>query len=88
MTVLLLLGDKMASTRSLKLIASAHPMSRSSDFQFGSKRQARHLSPMVMPMLKPELASEKALVSSRGIGLGMDLERVGDPRSLAHHLRS
>ena len=62
-------------------------MSRPSDFQPGSKRQARHLSPIVMPIPKPELASEKALRSVRGIGPGTFLERVWHWRCSAHYLR-
>ena len=74
--------------RSSKPTASAQPISRPSDFQPGSKRQARHLCPSVMPIPKPELASEKAWRSERSIGPGMGRERLEDPRRSVHHSRS
>ena len=78
----------MERVRSSKPMASAQLMSCPSDFQPGSKHQAHHLFPIVIPMPKPELASEKVLRSVRGTGPGTFLERVGDWRRSAHHLRS
>ena len=74
--------------RSSNPTASAQLISRLSDFQPGSKRQVRHFSLIMMPMPKPELASEKALRSVRGTGPGMFLDRVGHWRHCAYHLRS
>jgi len=74
--------------RSSNPTASAQPISRPSAFQPGSRRQACHLLPIVMPMPKPELVSEKASRSVRGTGPGMFLDREGELRRLVHHLRS
>ena len=71
----------------MKLTASAQPMSHPLDFQPGSKHQVHHLLPIVISMLKPELALEKVLRSVRGTGTGTLLERVGDWRCSIHHLR-
>src|ERR1700753_1993227 len=54
---------RMVLVRSSIPRASAHQMSRPPDFQFGRRRQARHLSCMTMPRPTDELASENPLTS-------------------------
>ena len=62
-------------------------MSLPSIFHPGTSRQARHLSPTVIAMPKPELASEYALQLMIAVGLGMDHIMVGERKSCFHHLR-
>ena len=68
----------MDRIRNSNLTASAQPMSHPLDFQPGSRCQVHHLFPIVIPILKPELASEKACRSVMGAGPGMAVERVAD----------
>ena len=50
--------------RSSKPVASAQLISLPSEHHLGSRDQAHHCEPMMIPMPKPELASEKALKSA------------------------
>jgi hypothetical protein len=68
--------------------ASAQPMSLPDVFQPGSSLQARHFSPIVMPIPTDELASEKAWRSKTGLSPGISWERVGRVRRFSHHVRS
>ena len=58
-------------------MASAQLIFHPLDFQAESKCQVHHLSPIMILILKPELASEKALRSLRDTGPEMFLERLG-----------
>ena len=86
--MLTLLDEMIERVRSSKPTASAHLMSQPLVFQFGRKHHARHGCPIMMPILKPELVSEKACRSVIGSGPGIGLETTGDWRTAVHHLRS
>src|SRR5271155_3594657 len=74
--------------RNSKPTASAHPMSLPSAFHPGTRRHARHWSPITMPIPKPELASEKASLSVTMAGPGMGREIAGELSASSHQARS
>ena len=69
-------------------MALAHWMSLPWDFQPGAHLHACHHTPTVIATLKPELASENALCSMRGQGLGMGMEMLARQSRDCHQARS
>ena len=69
-------------------MASAHWMSLPWDFQPGAHRHAHHRVPTVIATPKPELASENALCSIRGWGLGIGMEMFVSWSQNCHQARS
>ena len=71
---------RIVLTRSSIPTASAHPMSRPPDFQFGRSRHARHRLPMTTPMPTVELASEYPWTSMIFLPPGISREMEGEER--------
>ena len=69
-------------------MASAHWISLPWDLQPGASRQARHRVPTVIATPKLELASEYALCSTRGWGLGIGMAMLARWSWSCHQAKS